>query len=202
MTSTSTQSGEAGSASKADTSPAAPRAPRVPRRSPAELPFRFADRDLVESLVAERAEPEWLRDDRIAALEAFEALPVEANQLYTPYIDLRGALLDEVRPWVRTASAPAIGSTPAALPEGVDGLIELREDEVVAIALSPAARRPGSPSRPSGPPWLGTRMAFASTSRATPPSRRTTSSPSSPEASGARASGSSSRIASASPIPS
>jgi Fe-S cluster assembly scaffold protein SufB len=140
VTSTSTQSGEAGSASKTDTT--APRPARAPRRSPADLPFRFADRGLVQALAAERSEPDWLRAERIAAFEAFEALPVESNQLYTPYIDLRGAVLDEVRPWVRTASAPAEGAA-SALPDGVDGLIELREDEVVALVLSEAATAAG-----------------------------------------------------------
>jgi Fe-S cluster assembly scaffold protein SufB len=137
VTSTSTTS-EAVLASKTD----APRPARAPRRSPADLSFRFADRDLAETLAAERAEPDWLRDERIAAWTSFEKLPVESNQLYTPYVDLRGAVLDEVRPWVRTASAPAAGAA-AELPEGVDGLIALREDEVDALVLSPAASAAG-----------------------------------------------------------
>ena len=141
MTSTSTQSGEAGTASKTDTTTARPA--RVPRRAPADLPFRFADRELVERLVAERMEPPWLAADRLAALEAFERLPIEANQLYTPYIDLRGALLDDVQPWVATASGPSAGTGGAELPDGVDALIELRENEVVRLALSEAATAAG-----------------------------------------------------------
>jgi len=74
--------------------------PRPARRAPADLPFRFADRELVESLAAERQDPAWLLAERIEALNAFDALPVEANQLYTPYIDLRSADLFEVRPYV------------------------------------------------------------------------------------------------------
>ena len=136
MTSTSTPSGEAASASKTDTD--SPRPARAPRRSPADLPFRFADRGLAQALAAERSEPAWLRAERIAAWAAFEALPTETNQLYTPYIDLRGAVLDGVRPWVRTAVAPAAGTT-SELPDEVDGLIELREDQVLALVLSPAA---------------------------------------------------------------
>jgi len=77
-----------------------PSAIRAPRRAPADLPFHFADRDLVETLATERAEPDWLRAERVAAAEAFEALPVEANQLYTPYVDLRAAALDDVLPYV------------------------------------------------------------------------------------------------------
>src|SRR6478672_10860112 len=75
--------------------------PRPIRRGPAELPFGFADRGLAQAIAAEREEPAWLRAERIEAWKAFEALPVEANQLYTPYIDLRSASLDDARPYVR-----------------------------------------------------------------------------------------------------
>ena len=136
MTSTSTTS-EAVPASKTDTS----RPARTPRRSPADLPFRFANEALVRQLVAERGEPDWLLTERLTAAAAFEALLVESNQLYTPYVDLRGAILDQARPWVRTASEPDEAS--AELPDGVDGLIDLREDVVVALALSPAAAAAG-----------------------------------------------------------
>ena len=74
--------------------------PRPARRSPADLPFRFADRGLAQALAGEREEPEWLRAERIEAWKAFEALPVEGNQLYTPYVDLRAAQLDDARPYV------------------------------------------------------------------------------------------------------
>ena len=76
------------------------RPPRAPRRAPADLPITFADRALAERLAAERDEPDWLRDDRIAAADAFDHLPVEANVLYTPYIDLRSADLDAAAPYV------------------------------------------------------------------------------------------------------
>ena len=74
--------------------------PRAPRRAPADLPFRFAEPSLAEQLAAERAEPAWLRDERLAAAGAFDALPVEGNQLYTPYIDLRAANLQDAQPYV------------------------------------------------------------------------------------------------------
>jgi Fe-S cluster assembly scaffold protein SufB len=139
VTSTSTPK-EAVPASNTDST----RPARAPRRSPADLPFRFADRGLAQTLAAERSEPDWLRDERLAAWQAFEALPVESNQLYTPYVDLRGAVLDEVRPWVRTAIGPAGGAATATeLPDGVDGLVELREDQVEALVLSPAASAAG-----------------------------------------------------------
>ncbi|MES1239579.1 MAG: hypothetical protein ABUL57_01820, partial [Chloroflexota bacterium] len=92
MTTTPAPSGEAVSASSSTPAPA--RSPRTPRRAPADLPFSFADEALARRLAAERGEPEWLLADRLAAAAAFAALPMESNQLYTPYADLRGALLE------------------------------------------------------------------------------------------------------------
>ena len=121
-------------------SPAA-RPARAPRRAPAELPFTFVDRGLVETIAAARVEPAWLLEDRLAALALFEALPVESSQLYTPYVDLRAASLDEAAPYGRTANAAA--STSDGLPDGVAGLMELREEEVAVAALSDTARAAG-----------------------------------------------------------
>ena len=56
--------------------------------------------------------------------------------------DVHTAALEDVRPWIHTASAPAPGA-PDALPDGVDGLIDLREDTIVALARSPAAAAAG-----------------------------------------------------------
>ena len=127
---------------------------RARRRSPADLPFTFATTDLVVRIASERGEPAWLLDERTAAAGAFAALPVESNQLYTPYVDLRAAELDTVQPWVVTASAipgatpgrdasAAGGSASGSLPDGVDGIIDLREDTIVALALSEAASGAG-----------------------------------------------------------
>ena len=112
--------------------------PRPVRRAPADLPFSFATRDLALALAAERHEPDWLRDERLAALAVFESMVVESNQLYTPYIDLRGAVLDDVRPWLTTVEAPAAGAS-TELADDIDGLIDIREDQVVGLALSSAA---------------------------------------------------------------
>ena len=131
MTSTSAPAGEPSTGAR----------PRPVRRAPADLPFTFATRDLALELATARGEPDWLRDDRLAAVAAFDAAVVEANQLYTPYVDLRGAVLDEVQPWVKTASAPAVGLT--ELPADLDALIDLREDQVLGLALSPAALAAG-----------------------------------------------------------
>ncbi|MBI2763586.1 MAG: SufD family Fe-S cluster assembly protein [Chloroflexi bacterium] len=87
--------------------------------------------------MSERGEPDWLLADRTSAAAAFAALPVETNQLYTPYVDLRAAVLDTVQPWVMTASS--VDGEAGSLPEGVDGIIDVREDLVVAVALSDAA---------------------------------------------------------------
>ncbi|HEX7950767.1 MAG TPA: SufD family Fe-S cluster assembly protein [Candidatus Limnocylindrales bacterium] len=119
---------------------------RRPRRGPAELPFAFADRGLAQALAVERSEPAWLRDERHAAWQAFEAAAVENNQLYTPYVDLRGADLFGVRPYVRSqvASTAVHGGSPASpLPEGVSGVIEVSEDRILAMALSDDARAGG-----------------------------------------------------------
>ena len=127
------------------------------RRSPSDLPFQFADRGLAEALAVEREEPDWLRAERLAAWERFAAMPVEGNQLYTPYIDLRGAVLGDARPYVRTSSVPGpapkrwIAATPDrgatthgpdAL-EGAAGLIELSEDTVATLALGEEAAAAG-----------------------------------------------------------
>ncbi len=127
MTPTSATAGEATSAPKA----------RPQRRGPADLPFRFADRALAETLAAQREEPTWLRDERIAAWQVFEALPVESNLLYTPYVDLRAAKLESARPFVRTATAAAAASED--LPEGIAGFIEIVEDGIGTVGLSKGA---------------------------------------------------------------
>jgi Fe-S cluster assembly scaffold protein SufB len=118
---------------------------RAARRAPADLPFAFADRGLAQALTAERGEPDWLRDDRLAAWTAYDALPTESNQLYTPYIDLRAADLFSARPYVRTAStrSDGAGDSTGDAPAGVSGLIELDEDGVATVALSAAARAKG-----------------------------------------------------------
>ena len=83
---------------------------RTARRAPTDLPFVFPDRGLAQALAAEREEPVWLRDDRLAAWKAYDALPIESNQLYTTYVDLRAADLFAVKPYVKTAA----GSTTSA----------------------------------------------------------------------------------------
>ena len=70
----------------------------APRRRPsdvglADLPFRFADQALIESIGPSRR-ARLARPTTGGRLRAFDALPVEPNRLYTPYIDLRPARAD------------------------------------------------------------------------------------------------------------
>ena len=125
--------------SAAASAPGPAPAPR-PRRAPADLPFAFPDTALATALGAERDEPAWLREDRLAAAAAYGQLPVETSELYTSYVDFRAADLFGVRPYVATASAPA---TPGAIPDGADGIIELREDGVLRLALAPGLAERG-----------------------------------------------------------
>ena len=137
---TTSSEAPAGSPAPAGPAPAgAPPASRA-RRAPADLPFSFADAALADALGAERDEPAWLREDRATAAAAYERLPVETSELYTSYVDFRGADLFAARPYVRTASAPA---APGEIPEGADGIIELREDAVVRLALAPGVAERG-----------------------------------------------------------
>ena len=116
---------------------AAARPARAPRRAPNQLSFV-----LPEVFVAARAagEPEWLGADRRAAFERYETQPVEANQLYTTYVDLRAADLAEVRPW----DAPAVsGGAAAELPAGAAGFASVAEDRVEALVLDGETRAAG-----------------------------------------------------------
>ncbi len=136
-----TSPAEAGTEAAPQAPPAAPASrsdapsPRA-RRSPAELPFTFADAALAAAIGEARGEPAWLRDDRAAAAADFARLPVESSELYTSYVDFRAADLSGARPFLRGADAPAAGAD-VSLPEGAAGIIELRDDVVVRLALQP-----------------------------------------------------------------
>jgi Fe-S cluster assembly scaffold protein SufB len=122
--------------------PAAPDAParpaRAPRRAPNELTF-ILDEALVESRAGD--EPDWLAADRRAAFARYGALPVETNQLYTTYVDLRTADLAGVTPWDAPAAAPEGQTLP--LPDGAAGFAAFRDDQVEALTLDDEARVAG-----------------------------------------------------------
>ena len=59
----------------------------------------FAGEDIVRTISADLEEPEWLLEDRLAALELYNELPVESNKLFTLYVDLRAAKFAEIQPY-------------------------------------------------------------------------------------------------------
>ncbi len=117
---------------------------RAPRRAPADLPFTFVDTALVTAISDDHEEPAWMREERLAALARFEALPVEASQLYTPYVDLRAASLDGARPY---PTAQDIGATPVSGAHGPDdataGLLVLDGERVATATISAEAAAAG-----------------------------------------------------------
>ncbi len=127
----------------ADTSTQA-RPARAARRAPDDLPLSFVDPALLAAIGGARGEPAWLAEDRSAALARFEALPVEANRLYTPYVDLRAASLEGAAPYTTTADATAV---PVAGAHGAEdataGLLEIVEDLAARATLDPAAAAAG-----------------------------------------------------------
>jgi Fe-S cluster assembly scaffold protein SufB len=79
-------------------------------------------------------EPDWLAADRRGAAAAFRALPIEPNQLYTTYIDLRPADLAGVQPYPTTAAARDPGPH-NELPEA-SGIASFLEDGILDIDVN------------------------------------------------------------------
>jgi Fe-S cluster assembly scaffold protein SufB len=117
----------------------AARPPRAPRRAPTDLTFSL-DEAFVEARAAR--EPDWLAEDRRAAFARYRALPIETNQLYTTYVDLRNADLSEVAPYERPAVL-APDAADGATGDGIAALASIVEDGVEAIVLSAEARAAG-----------------------------------------------------------
>src|SRR4051812_50140506 len=98
-----------------------------------------------------------MRAARHDALERALALPIESNQLFKTYVDLRSAKLTEIEPYLETGDAAKVSTV---LPEGAAGLLEITEDRVVARALSHQAVTAGGGlgtttkafCQPPGPP--------------------------------------------------
>jgi Fe-S cluster assembly scaffold protein SufB len=110
--------------------------PRPARRAIDDLSLTI-ERDDLEQRLTNLALGDL--DDRLAALAAYDALPAESNQLYTPYIDLRAARLEAAAIDWEPDSRPVA----AVLPDDADGLLVLSEGDVVGSALSDAARDAG-----------------------------------------------------------
>ena len=91
-------------------------APAPRPRAATDLPLASSTATLVDVDRGSRpASRPGSADDRLAALEAFEALPIEPNQLYTPYVDLRAADLGDV---VAYEPTPGTAAGASAVPEG------------------------------------------------------------------------------------
>jgi Fe-S cluster assembly scaffold protein SufB len=109
--------------------------------SVAPLNLSWATATHVRGTSSALGEPEWLTADRLAALERVRELPVEPNELFTSYIDLRAVDFAAVEPY---PPAPAAECRPDAdLPTGASALVQLDERAMVACALSAEAREKG-----------------------------------------------------------
>ena len=107
---------------------------RPARRALDDLSLRIDRADIEDRLTALR-----LPEDRLDALARYETLPAESNRLYTTYIDLRAAALQEARiDWT-----PATERVQVPLPDGADGLLVFTEGDLTASALSPEAAAAG-----------------------------------------------------------
>jgi Fe-S cluster assembly scaffold protein SufB len=104
------------------------------------LNLPFGGEDVVRGISEAGQEPDWLRDDRLTALAAYTELPLEQNQLFTLYVDLRAAKWADITPYQAVGDASQVSSV---VPEGAAALIEIAEDRVVARGLSEAARKGG-----------------------------------------------------------
>jgi Fe-S cluster assembly scaffold protein SufB len=85
-------------------------------------------------------EPGWLLADRVEGERLARELPAETNPLFTPYVDLRGVRFEEISAYERTGDAHEVSGQ---APPGASALLHLREDTVVARALSPEAAAAG-----------------------------------------------------------
>ena len=79
------------------------------------LTLPFATEATVDRIADLYREPDWMRADRHAALKAFSELPLETNQLFTLYVDLRAAKFGEIEPYLETGDAPEVSGV---VPEG------------------------------------------------------------------------------------
>ena len=127
----------------ADTSILA-RPARAPRRAPDDLPFSFVTAELVTAISDRHDEPEFMRAERAAALARFEALPVEPNRLYTPYVDLRAAALDGATPYATAQDTGAVPVAGAHEPgDATAGELEFDGEAVTTATISAEAAAAG-----------------------------------------------------------
>ncbi len=109
--------------------------------SVAPLKLSWATSTHVRGTSSALGEPDWLLADRLAALEALDALPAEPNQLFITYLDLRAVDFSAVEPYPPTPAAADLAA--AGLPEGAAALIHVDERAMVSCLVSDAARQAG-----------------------------------------------------------
>ena len=85
-------------------------------------------------------EPDWLLDQRLDGARRFGALPVEINPLFTLYQDYRRVRFAELTPYPEVGDA---AHPDHSLPAGAAAFLHVRDDRVVARALSPEAAAAG-----------------------------------------------------------
>src|SRR3954469_18244060 len=104
---------------------------------PDALKLPFAGEEIVRRLSASAHEPDWLLADRLSASQLYNDLPIESNNLFTLYVDLRAARFAEIEPYLETGDAARVSEI---VPEGAAAVIEVAEDRVVARGVSAQAR--------------------------------------------------------------
>ena len=104
------------------------------------ISLAWADRARAEAISSGLEEPDWLLADRLAALDAVTTAPAEPNELFRPYLDLRGVDLGAVEPLAADAGPPA---DDVSVPAGAAAIVRVAADGGVAAALGDDARAAG-----------------------------------------------------------
>jgi Fe-S cluster assembly scaffold protein SufB len=104
------------------------------------LGLGFATEETVKQRSRTFEEPKWLLEERLDGLRRYAALPPETNQLFITYLDLRSVRFGEIEPYAVTGDARPLDER---LPAGTSAFLHVREDAVVARALSREARDAG-----------------------------------------------------------
>jgi Fe-S cluster assembly scaffold protein SufB len=104
------------------------------------LDLAFVSEEIAATLSRDLGEPDWLREERISAARLVAQLPAEGNLLYTQYLDLRAARFGEITVYPHAGIAPG---SDGELPEGVAAYLHVRENGIVARAVSPVAQEAG-----------------------------------------------------------
>lgn len=104
----------------------------------ADLKVPFASAHAAEALAA--GHPPWALDDRMGALEAFVATPVETSPLFIRHVITKGAPVESVGLEEGPVPEPLQG---AAVPEGFAGAATVVNGTVTTIGLSKAAAAAG-----------------------------------------------------------